>query len=91
MTDDRDDVQWTAKAPALIAGIVLVIAGIFSLSRKWKYAALIGVSLLIAGSGFIGWSLTIKDWCVGKDMLPFTDQHGEAIFNCFRHKGWLEF
>ena len=90
---EGNDVKWTAKAPALAAGIGLVIAGILSLHGRWRYAVLVGASLIIAGGGFIYWSLTIKEWCAERDVphSAFSSAFSGSFHSCLRQKGWLEF
>jgi hypothetical protein len=88
-----DDVHWTAKLPALVAGVVLVILGLVSLRGNWRYAFAGGALLILAGGGFIGWSLTIKEWCAARDMphSAFSSAFSGSFHSCLRQKGWLEF
>lgn len=85
-------VQWTAKLPALIIGIVLFIVGLFVSRSKWRYAALGAVLLFAASGGFFYWSLTIKEWCaVVNEHSAFSSGFSTSLRGCLRYKGWLEF
>lgn len=80
--------RWTAKLPALIAAIVLFIAGLFVSHSKWRYAALGALMLFCASGGFLYWSLTIKDWCYGS---AWSSAFSPDLRMCLRQKGWFEF
>jgi uncharacterized membrane protein len=83
--------KWTAKLPALIVGIVLFIAGLFLSHSKWRYAALSGALLLIAGAGFITYSMTIKEWCkVVNEQSAFSAAFSPSLRGCLKQKRWLE-
>lgn len=83
--------RWTAKLPALILGIVALIAGLFVSGSKWRYAALGGAVLFGLGAGFIGYSLTIKEWCVPNTQSAFSSAFSSSFRGCLRMKGWIEF
>lgn len=88
-----DDVKWTAKGPALIVGLLLLVAGVLSMRSRWKYAILGGFTLLIIGSGLVWYSLTIKEWCAQRDIAnsPFSSAFSGSFHSCLKQKGWLEF
>ncbi len=87
---DRD-VQWTAKGPVLIAGIVLALTGLLA---TWRGRWIAAIVLIALGCGFIGYSLTIKDWCelrgaeYGKSAWG-QGGFGGGIGECMREKGWF--
>ena len=83
------DVRWTAKLPTLAIGIVLVIAAVIASSRRATIAAII---LLLSGVAFVGYSLTIKDWCEVKGLAWGQLGYGQHAFGaCWKQKGWLSF
>ncbi len=84
-------VQWTAKLPALVIGIVLFIVGLFISHSKWRYAALGAVVLFAASAGFLYWSISIKEWCVVNEQSAFGAGFSPSLRGCLRMKGWLEF
>lgn len=90
MPENENDVTWTAKLPALIAGAALILAGLVSLCGRWKYAAIGGALLILAGVGFVGWSLSIKEWCVVNERSAFSSAFSPSLRGCLRQKGWLE-
>lgn len=87
------DVRWTAKLPTLAAGIVLILAGLFASTRRATAAAIILIAL---GLAFVGYSLTIKDWCELKPTTMGQSAWGQGGFGggigeCLKAKGWLSF
>lgn len=83
--------KWTAKLPTLVVGVVLFIAGLFIAHSRWRYAALGGTILLIAGAGFVGYSMTIKEWCkVVNERSAFSSAFSPSLRGCLKQKGWLE-
>lgn len=84
--------KWTAKLPALLLGIILFIAGLIAIAyRKSRTATIVGLSLIVLGSGFIGYSLTIKNWCVPGPGSAFSSAFHQSFAACLRQKTWLEF
>ncbi len=88
-----NDVKWTAKGPALLAGIVLILVGLLS---TWRGRIIAGVVLVALGLAFVGYSLTIKNWCElrGADYGQSawgSSGFGGGIGDCVREKGWLSF
>lgn len=85
-------VQWTNKLPALVIGIVLLIAGLFASSRRAAVAAIILIAL---GAGFVGYSLTIKDWCEMKGTTlgqsAWGQGFGASFDQCVKAKGYFSF
>lgn len=92
MNDQTDDVQWTNKLPALLTGLVLIVAGLFA---SWQRAAIAAVVLLSLGTAFVFYSLTIKDWCQTKGTTlgqsPWGQGFGTSFDSCAREKGWFAF
>ena len=85
-------VHWTAKLPLLVIGIVLALAGVVQLCwTKSKVAAAIGLILIVMGASFIGYSMTIKNWCVPGAGSAFSSGFGQSFAACARMKGWIEF
>ncbi len=89
----NEQVEWTKKLPSLIAGLVLLFIGLVALMRHWSIVALVAVLL---GAGFIGYSLTIKDWCAVKGTTMGQSAWGQSGFgggigDCVRAKGWWSF
>ena len=83
--------KWTAKLPALIIGIVLLIGGAFVTRSKWKYAACGGALLAVLGGTFVGYSMTIKEWCkVVNERSAFSADFSPSLRGCLQYKGWLE-
>ncbi len=84
--------KWTAKLPALLISIALFIAAVFVERSKWRYAVLGGFLLFIAAAGFLGWSLTIKEWCASRNMAQsaFSSAFAPSFHECLRMKSWLE-
>lgn len=81
------DVRWTAKLPTLAIGIVLVIAAVIASSRRATMTAII---LLGLGAVFVGYSLTIKDWCEVKGLAWGELVHGQHAFGaCWKQKSWF--
>jgi hypothetical protein len=86
------DVKWTAKGPALIAAVILFVAGLFVSRSKWRYAALGAILLFTSAGGFFYYSLTIKEWCkVVNESSPFSAAFSPSLRGCLQYKGWLEF
>jgi hypothetical protein len=84
-----DDVRWTNKLPALVAGVILILAGLLASSRRATAAAIILIAL---GAGFVGYSLTIKDWCEVKGMAWGDKAFGQGGFgHCWKQKGYFSF
>lgn len=83
--------KWTAKLPTLIIGAVIFIVGLFVSHSKWRYAAVGGLLLFGVGSGFIGYSMTVKEWCVPNlQQSAFSSAFATSFHGCLRMKGWLE-
>lgn len=82
------DVRWTSKAPALIGGIILIVAGLVS---TWRRAAVLGLVLIGLGAAFIGYSMTVKDWCEIHGPPGFGGGFGGGFQQCLKAKGWLAF
>lgn len=82
--------KWTAKLPALIIAGILFVVGLFVSHSKWRYAALGGLLLFAAAAGFLGYSLTIKEWCVPNQQSAFSSAFSSSFVGCLRMKGWLE-
>jgi hypothetical protein len=63
-----------------------------TLHSKWRYAALGALLLFSAGAGFIGYSLTIKQWCAERNVVQsaFSSAFAPNFHQCLRQKGWLE-
>ena len=86
------DVQWTNKLPSLVVGALLAIIGIaiFLWSRA-RWAVISGLVLIALGAAFIGYSLTIKDWCYERHPESgFSAGFGGSFRGCIA-KGWLSF
>jgi len=77
----------------LLFGLGLLAGGLVWLGRKGKYAAIVGLTLIALGGGFITWSLSIKEWCAARDIphSAFSSAFGGSFHSCLRQKGWLEF
>lgn len=90
MTADESEVHWTAKLPLLIAGILVGLVGIVAvLWRKSPLITALGVLLLLVAVGFIGWSMTIKDWCIMHS--DFGGDFSPDLAGCLKLKGWFQF
>lgn len=87
-----NDVRWTNKLPALVIGIILILAGFFASIRRAVATAIILIAL---GAGFVGYSLTIKEWCELKGTTlgqsAWGSGFGGGFDQCLRQKGWLSF
>ena len=83
-----NEVRWTAKLPALIAGVFFLLAGAVGLRRS----LVLGGVLMLLGAAFIGYSLTIKEWCaqVNYQQSAFSSAFAPSFHGCLRQKGWLE-
>ncbi len=87
-----DDVRWTAKAPALIAGLILLLASAFLAAKGWARVAIV---VAVLGAGFVGYSATLKDWCqlhgstLGQS--PWGQGWGGSFGECLKAKGYLSF
>lgn len=85
--------NWTAKGPTLIAGLILILAGLFASSRR---AFVLAAVLVALGLAFVGYSLTIKNWCelhgteFGQSAWG-AGGFGGGIGDCLKEKGWLSF
>ena len=92
MNDQTDDVQWTNKLPALLIGLVLIVAGLFA---SWRRMTIAAVVLLAIGTAFVFYSITIKDWCELRGLTlgqsPWGQGFGASFDQCARQKGWLAF
>lgn len=85
MTDDNT--QLTNKLPALVVGILLLLGALLTS----KHSRIIAVLLALTGCAFVGYSLTIKDWCVINDGgSAFSSAFSPSLNQCLREKGWLE-
>jgi len=86
----EEDTQWTNKLPALLIGLVLIVAGLFA---SWRRAVIAAVLLLALGTAFIGYSLTIKDWCSLRGSTlgqsPWGQGFGASFDQCAKQKGWF--
>lgn len=90
-TDDQE-VAWTNKLPALVIGVVLLIAGLYMRNKRWRPAIIGGTVLILMGCGFIGYSMTIKEWCAAVNpQSAFSSAFSTSFHGCLRAKGWLEF
>lgn len=86
-----DQVKWTAKLPALAAGLLLWMGSLWLVFyRRSRVGALAALVLFLAGGGFIGYSLTIKEWCVVNEQSAFSSAFSPSLRGCLRMKGWLE-
>lgn len=56
---DAQDYRWTARLPALIAGLLALLLGSALLRRHWPWA----VGLGITGAGLLFYSYLLTDWC----------------------------
>lgn len=86
------DVRWTAKGPALAAGLILLVAALFATGRRAFATAAV---LAVLGAGFVGYSLTLKNWCeiqgTTYGQSPWGQGFGGAFDECLKAKGWLAF
>ena len=87
MTDHPPNVYpvaWTAK-----------MVGLRAVTKARKYSYLMGLALFIIGVVFVGYSTTIKEWCVPRQNVPavlaFSTDFHVSLHGCLRNKGWLEF
>lgn len=82
-------VRWTAKLPALVIGIVLLIGGLIT---TWRGRVMAGIVLIALGGGFVAYSMTIKDWCeVRGGQSAWSAGFGGSFHECLKLKGWLSF
>jgi disulfide bond formation protein DsbB len=96
MTDtpqNNHSVEWTRKGPALIVGIVLGIIGLFVWAfDKSKSATIAAFVLIMFSLAFIGYSMTIKDWCKQTDPnSSFSKEFSMEFRQCIQSKSWFEF
>lgn len=82
------DVRWTAKLPMMLAGLTLVAAGLFASSR---HAAVTAIIVVVLGAAFVGYSLTIKDWCAAKASWGNAGFGQHAFGQCLLAKGYFAF
>lgn len=90
---NQQETDWTAKGPALIAGLILILIGIFAGSRR---SLMLAAVLVLIGMAFVGYSLTIKDWCQLRGAELGTTAWGGGGFgggigDCLKSKHWLSF
>jgi hypothetical protein len=88
-----NEVRWTWKAPAMIAGIVAVFGGLVATTRGRIIA---GVIIIGVGIAFVSYSLTIKEWCAVRQSGWGGQAWGQGGFGgslgeCLKQKGWLSF
>jgi disulfide bond formation protein DsbB len=90
--DHPNNVQWTAKLPLLVGGVLLAIAGLYlTIYRRSRIVALTGLALIVIGSFFIAYSFTIKEWCkVINPNNAFSSGFSVEFRGCLTAKGWLE-
>jgi hypothetical protein len=85
VTDNpNNDPQYvpTAKAPAILLGIILTILGAGLLSKgRWKYSVPIGAVLIVGGLGAVIYSTTIHEWCAPAGRLKFSQEFGAAFWH----------
>jgi len=88
MTDQPPDALDNAfqKAGTAIIGIILIGIGLLMEGRKMAIAGLIIIAL---GLCFIGYSMTMKKWCVPQ-VSPSFNAWVHSNFSCIE-KGWLSF
>jgi hypothetical protein len=88
LSSDNDNVQWTAKAPALLFGIAALVISFVGarFGYRWVAAAFAVLALV-----FFAWSFAIKDWCVANEQSAFSSAFHQSFRGCLRQKGWLEF
>ncbi len=92
MPENDQQVTWTAKLPTLAAGIILALAGVIVWAYgKSKSATITALVLLTLGAAFIGYSMTIKEWCVVNQKSAFSAAFSPSLRGCLRMKGWAEF
>lgn len=86
-------VKWTAKLPDLLGGVALAVSGIVVICwQKSKTLTIIGILLILAGTSFIGYSMTIKNWCESYSVSSdFSSDFSLSFNDCLRQKGWFEF
>lgn len=87
-----NEVRWTAKGPALIAGLLALALSMVATARGRLILA--GV-LLVLGTAFLTYSLTLKQWCE-LHHGAWGGAWGETSFDvtlgeCLKEKGWLSF
>ncbi len=87
-----DEIRWTGKLPTLIVGVIVLLASVIALSKR---ATILAIILFVLGAGFVGYSLTIKDWCEMKGTTlgqsAWGNGFGASFDSCARAKGWLSF
>lgn len=89
---DAAKIGWTAKGPALIAGLVALALAMVATARGRLLLA--GV-LLFLGAAFLTYSLTLKQWCAlhhgawGGAWGQST--FGDKLGDCLKEKGWWAF
>ena len=79
--------QWIGTT---IVGLVLIGVGLFmQLQGRSRKMAIAGLAVIALGVCFIGYSLTMKQWCVPQAKTSFSASF-HPNFSCVR-KGWLSF
>lgn len=88
---DDARIAWTAKGPALIAGLVAIVLAMVATARGRLILA--GV-LLFLGAAFLTYSLTLKQWCVahhgGWGGAWGENAFGDTLGDCIKEKGWFQ-
>lgn len=60
---DTGQWRWTAKGPALLAGLLLIAGGFLFTRGRWRYSLPIGVVLMVGGGLLVAYSTTVQTWC----------------------------
>ena len=88
---DQYNVQWTSKVWIVAISIAFFILGAVVLCwEKSKVGTITGVLLLSLGFAFLGYSTTIKQWCIANHKSAFSSGLGGSFGGCLR-KGYMEF
>jgi hypothetical protein len=83
--------HWTLKLPLLVLGLVLAVPGVLAVAyRRSAVMTIVGLVLIVMALSFIGYSLTIKEWCVVDENSQFSSDFAPTLRGCLRMKGWAE-
>lgn len=88
---EEKGVEWTAKLPALLAAIALVLGALLAHAKGFRLVAAVLAALALA---FLGYSLTIKEWCSTRGQIAasgFSSAFAPTFAQCAKQKGWMSF